>query len=65
MSMHAWGLTACLTLELFPVLQPLCWCCVECAIHHEWDVRKEQHSVHISYAHPRTPLLVNTTRLWV
>jgi len=42
--MHAWGLTACLTLELFPVLQPLCWCCVECAIHHEWDVRKEQHS---------------------
>ena len=23
------------------VLQPLDWHCVECAIHHEWDVRKE------------------------
>jgi len=25
------------------LLQPLSWCCVESAIHHKWDVRKEQH----------------------
>jgi len=25
------------------VLQPLRWCCVECVIHHERDVREEQH----------------------
>ena len=28
------------TLEM---LQPLGWRCVECAIHHERDVREEQH----------------------
>ena len=26
------------------LLQPLRWCCIECAIHHEWDVREEQHA---------------------
>jgi len=25
------------------MLQPLRWHWVECAIHHEWDVREEQH----------------------
>jgi len=25
------------------LLQPLCWRCVECVIHHERDVREEQH----------------------
>ena len=25
------------------LLQTLHWCCVECAIHHEREVRKEQH----------------------
>jgi len=25
------------------LLQPLQWCCVECVIHHERDVRQEQH----------------------
>jgi len=25
------------------LLQPLRWCCVECVIHHERDVREEQH----------------------
>jgi len=25
----------------FPLLQPLRWRCVECAIHHERDVREE------------------------
>jgi len=24
-----------------PVLQPLRWCCVDCVIHHERDVREE------------------------
>jgi len=24
------------------LLQPLRWCCVDCMIHHEWDVREEQ-----------------------
>jgi len=25
------------------LLQPLWWCCVDCVIHHEWDVCEEQH----------------------
>jgi len=25
------------------LLQPLWWCCVDCVIHHEQDVREEQH----------------------
>ena len=25
------------------MLQPLQWCCVDCVIHHEWDVHEEQH----------------------
>jgi len=29
------------------LLQPLRWCCVECAIHHERDVREEQHSIYL------------------
>jgi len=29
------------------VLQPLRWCCVDCVIHHEWDVREEQHHTHM------------------
>jgi len=33
----------------FMVLPPLRWCCVDCVIHHEWDVREEQH-IHISGA---------------
>jgi len=24
------------------LLQPLRWCCVDCVIHHEWDMREEQ-----------------------
>ena len=30
-------------MKLNNVLQPLRWCCVECVIHHERDVREEQH----------------------
>ena len=30
-------------LHTYPVLQPLRWCCIECVIHHERDVREEQH----------------------
>ena len=26
---------------LLKVLQPLPWCCIDCAIHHERDVREE------------------------
>ena len=29
------------------VLQPLRWCCVDCVIHHEWDVREEQHHTYM------------------
>ena len=29
--------------NLMQLLQPLRWCCVECVIHHERDVREEQH----------------------
>jgi len=30
------------------LLQPLHWCCVECVIHHEQDVRKEQHHIYVA-----------------
>ena len=29
------------------MLQPLQWCCVKCVIHHEWDVREEQHHTYM------------------
>ena len=29
------------------LLQPLRWCCVDCVIHHERDVREEQHHTHM------------------
>ena len=29
------------------LLQPLRWCCVECVIHHERDVREEQHHTYM------------------
>ena len=29
------------------LLQPLWWCCVDCVIHHEWDVREEQHHTYM------------------
>ena len=29
------------------VLQPLRWCCVDCVIHHERDVREEQHHTYV------------------
>ena len=30
------------------LLQPLWWCCVECVIHHERDVREEQKYVYVA-----------------
>jgi len=33
--------------RLFIVLQPLRWCCVDCVIHHERDVREEQHHTYM------------------
>jgi len=29
------------------LLQPLRWCCVDCVIHHERDVREEQHHTYL------------------
>jgi len=29
------------------LLQPLRWCCVDCVIHHKWDVREEQHHMYM------------------
>jgi len=29
------------------LLQPLRWHCVDCVIHHEWDVRKEQQYIYV------------------
>ena len=29
------------------VLQPLRWCCIDCVIHHERDVREEQHRTYV------------------
>jgi len=34
--------------DVRPVLQPLGWRCVECAIHHERDMREEQHQVYVA-----------------
>jgi len=31
------------------LLQPLHWCCVECVIQHERDVRKEQHHIYVAW----------------
>jgi len=28
--------------------QPLRWCCVDCMIHHEWDVREEQKYMYVA-----------------
>jgi len=40
------GVVCCKKEEMF--LQPLRWRCVDCVIHHEWDMRKEQQ--YIQYA---------------
>ena len=29
------------------VLQPLRWCCLDCVIYHERDVREEQHHTYM------------------
>jgi len=30
------------------VLQPLWWCCIDCMIHHERDVREEQKYMYVA-----------------
>jgi len=30
------------------LLQPLWWCCVKCVVHHERDVREEQHHTYVA-----------------
>ena len=35
------------TTKMLVVLQPLRWCCVDCVIHHERDVREEQHHTYM------------------
>jgi len=32
----------------YVVLQPLRWCCVDCVIHHERDVREEQKYMYVA-----------------
>jgi len=34
--------------QSLPMLQLLRWCCVECVIHHERDVREEQHHTYVA-----------------
>jgi len=29
------------------LLQPLRWCCIDCVIHHEWDVHEEQQYIYV------------------
>ena len=36
------------TVSLLLVLQPLRWCCVDCVIHHEGDVREEQKYMYVA-----------------
>ena len=33
--------------DVWALLQPLRWCCVNCVIHHERDVREEQHHTYM------------------
>jgi len=35
------------SLKQVVLLQPLRWCCVDCVIHHERDVREEQHDTYM------------------
>ena len=42
---HAIGAVRCKKEGM--LLQPLRWCCVDCVIHHEWDVREEQHHTYM------------------
>jgi len=32
------------------LLQPRRWCCVDCVIHHQWDVREEQEYICVARA---------------
>jgi len=36
--------------KAFIMLQPLRWCCVDCVIHHERDVREEQQYICAAWA---------------
>jgi len=37
-----------LLFRLFVLLQPLRWRCAECAVHHERNVREEQHHIYVA-----------------
>jgi len=43
------GSSTAFDLNRFSLLQPLGWRCVECAIHHERDVREEQPPYVVQY----------------
>ena len=43
-SQTCWGV---LQEDRMPLSQPLRWCCVDCVIHHEREVREEQHHRYI------------------
>ena len=44
-SQTCWGV---LQEDRMPLSQPLRWCCVDCVIHHERDVREEHKYMHVA-----------------
>ena len=50
---HAAAMIACIyhnehVVVMCALLQPFRWCCVECVIRHERDVREEQHHTYVA-----------------
>ena len=41
------------------LLQPLRWCCVDCMIHHERDVREEQKYMYVARTSNNRVILVS------
>ena len=41
------------------VLQPLRWCCVDCVIHHERDVREDQKYMYVAQTSNNRVILVS------
>ena len=49
---------------VFNLLQPLfCWRCVECVIHHKWNVREEQHP-HVCGANKHYNRMISSGKLY-
>ena len=43
-----WSMIVCLLTVIVLLLQPLRWCCVDCMIHHQRDVREEQKYMYVA-----------------